>query len=150
VRLSWAQKRDLAGQGLAALITSFLIAAPLALSLPGPTPEVSPVAVVTGAPVVMPALPSALPSLARRPYAPRRHDALAPDAVTAAFTSPMRALAGQPIGVATQIADATPAAQAAAVPASVSPRRTFGRRLANLFAGDGSVPIRPFPSVAER
>ena len=145
VRLSLAQKRDIASMVVAAAITAGLIVAPaiaprdqaVALLASRSVPA------LTSAPFIVdsrlePAVVVPTPSSAR-PTRSRRHTAIAPalydlsaSPVTAAALT-VRARQQDPVAVTARLE---------------SSRKPLARRLASFLTGDGTHSIRPFPTVS--
>jgi hypothetical protein len=136
-RLSPAQKRDLVGQAVAAVMTTALIAAPLITPVDAVLPAQSfagPVATVAVADVqASRELPRAVRPAARSK--PRTPSGLA--------TTPLLMVAAQPPPIGTsgslRVTADTPAAAG---------RKPLSRRLTGWLVGDGTHSIRPFPSVS--
>jgi hypothetical protein len=118
-RLSFAQKRDLLGQAVAAIVTTALIAAPLM----SPTPEST-----GGAPSVLQAQSFAAPVTA-----------VAVADVTGRLAFRDLSQSGRPL----RVRDAGAAPRATREPS----RKPMTRRLTGWLTGDGTHPVRPFPSI---
>ena len=129
--LSLTQKCDLAAQTVAAIVTSGLIAAPFITGVVRETPRIESVMVISAPAVSLvdtPQLPP--PNVA----APRR--ARATTALKGTFAArPVPAAFVEPARIDAQKKD--------------EGRKPFGRKLANLFIGDGSHAIRPFPTIPQ-
>jgi hypothetical protein len=135
-RLSPAQKRDLVGQAVAAVMTTALIAAPLitpvdavlpAQSFAGPVPAVAFANTQTP-----PELARAMrPATRSKPGTPAR-----------LVTNSLSTVGAQPLAVATS-GSLGVAADSPAVPR----RKPLSQRLTGWLVGDGTQSIRPFPSV---
>ena len=134
-RLSFAQKRDLFGQAVAAVITTALIAAPLVT----PAPETAlipafPIVAAMPSPLVV--APGALREFAPASLAARRFRA---------YES-----AGTPVPTAGPLARTAFAASIMRVGSSATrdaPRKTLSRRLTGWLTGSGTHSVRPFPTV---
>ena len=127
-RLSLTQKCDLAGQAIAAIVTSGLIAAPFITGVVRETPRIESVMVISAPAVPLvetPQLPP--PNVA----APRR-----------ARTAPIKAtFAARAVPVAlVDTGRMDPAKKDGS-------RKPLGRKLAGLFIGDGTHTVRPFPTI---
>jgi hypothetical protein len=142
-RLSFAQKRDLLGQAVAAVVTTALIAAPL---MP-PTPDGG-----SGLP------PAALPAASYA--APVASVAVADIAGSPILRELSRTTArnkqrGTPLKAMTLVPDASQGpglALADYVPVTTDrareqPRKPLSRRLAGWLTGNGTHSVRPFPTV---
>jgi hypothetical protein len=141
VRLSFAQKRDLAGIAASAVITSALIVAPTfgPAIVTGGVP--SPSRTSLSARVIAPA------SVATPVGAPRGSIVSTTAAAPAAV--PLRRLIASRRVPATAVAIAASGGRAIATAETVeASRKPIGRKLGELFTGDGTYAIRPFPTVA--
>jgi hypothetical protein len=146
VRLSSAQKRDLLGQAVAAVITTAMIAAPLVA--PEPVSVLS-VAERSAGSAPLPAVPvvalSAVPGtailLAPAPVAPPRVRQRAAVRFDSVLTPPASVRAEEDLAAVTPYYTPVAAAQE-------TPRRPLGRRLTGWLTGNGTHTIRPFPTVA--
>ena len=129
-RLSLTQKCDLAGQTIAAIVTSGLIAAPFITGVVRETPRIESVMVISAPAVPLvetPQLPP--PNVA----APRR-----------ARTAPIKAtFAARAVPVAFVDAGRMDSAK------KDGSRKPLGRKLAGLFIGDGTHTVRPFPTIPQ-
>ena len=143
VRLSWAQRGDLLGQALAAVITTALIAAPvvgpsLTAERPlaaRPVPELPRIVAHLDTPSATPiARISARPRVARTVVADRT---VADGGVAAVAIE----TAKMP---ASDVAESTPVGTTGVAKRE---RRTLGRRVASIFTGSGAYSVRPFPTV---
>jgi hypothetical protein len=161
VRLSAAQKRDLVGQAVAAVITAALIAAPLvvpretdalrATNTPIAAPLVT-ARVVAAAPAAVPGAPApvggAPAAIAGDPAAV----AGPPTAVLVSLAAPSIARRERAVSalLVVQAEHAAPPVTAASTASAGrdAPRKALGRRFAVLLTGDGSHSVRPFPTVA--
>ena len=129
-RLSLTQKCDLAGQAIAAIVTSGLIAAPFLTGVVRETPRIESV-MVTAAPAVplveTPQLPPPNVAAPRRSRTAPVKSTFEARAVPAAFVDSGRADAMKKDGS----------------------RKPLGRKLAGIFIGDGSHTVRPFPTIPQ-
>jgi hypothetical protein len=129
-RLSLAQKCDLAGQAIAAIVTSGLIAAPFITGVVRETPRIESV-MVTSAPEVAlvetPQLPPPNVAAPRRSRTAPVKSTFAARAVPAVFVDSSRADAMRKDGA----------------------RKPLGRKLASIFIGDGAHTVRPFPTIPQ-
>lgn len=144
-RLSYAQKRDLLGQAVAAVLTTALIASPLITPAPGsgdaPLLTALP-AESFAAPVAAVAAAAVMESTPRREW--RRATSVARKLPSTRYVS----VAPAPTAVAPR-----PVATAASTMGTASARRdltrtTLSRRLTGWLTGSGTHPVRPFPSVS--
>ena len=141
-RLSFAQKRDLLGQAVAAVVTTALIAAPLI----SPTPDGGgmPLAALPAASYAAPVASVAVADIAGSPILREL-----------AKTTARKRLRGTPFNSMTLVPDARQdpgLAAASEVPvtthaAGEQPRKPLARRLTGWLTGNGTHPVRPFPSI---
>jgi hypothetical protein len=133
-RLSIVQKCDLAGQAIAAVITTGLLAAPFVAGFAAESPRVEAVVTLAGPasiPVLStpqlpaPSLPSPAPRHARRTPV-LKSTFLAQSMPVAVDTTEKMDLRGRK-----------------------ESRKPLGRKLAGLFVGDGSYTVRPFPTIPQ-
>lgn len=138
-RLSYAQKRDLLGHAVAAVITTALIAAPL----------------------ITPPDDGAGPPLAALPAASFAAPVAAIAVADVTASSLMREIGRTPDSRqrtrparddSTAVAPATAAVQVSEKPVGTSgretPRKPLSRRLTGWLTGNGAHTVRPFPSVS--
>jgi hypothetical protein len=132
-RLSAEQKRDLAGQALAAVLTTAMMMASFGLlTRDVPLPAIA--AVAGGVPAVgAVGTPVAIPT---PPQAPR--------------PAARRSIRLENVDARAQVNEVAPATSTAAAESGKRgrDRGRFARRLAGLLTGDGSYAVRPFPSVS--
>ena len=141
-RLSFAQKRDLVSQAFAAVVTTALIAAPFIGASPGsgdvaseaPLPAQSFARVVTAVAV---AEPGVSPTLPDRPRAARPR----------LRTFSARLQATPVTTIAMQPAFVTASADLRATSERAESRKPLTRKLTGWLTGDGTVSVRPFPTV---
>ena len=129
-RLSLTQKCDLAGQAIAAVVTSGLIAAPFITGVVRETPRIESVMVISAPAVPLvetPQLPPPNVAAPRRARTAPIKASFAARAVPAAFVDAGRMDSAKKDGS----------------------RKPLGRKLAGLFIGDGSHTVRPFPSIPQ-
>jgi hypothetical protein len=153
-RLSPAQKRDLLGQAVAAVITTALIAAPL-INPPSGGVDVSsetalPAQSFAGAVTAVAVQDAATPlTTARRPRGITRGRVHTEGKLMASAVAPMTA---QPQVIAMMqpraIDTAGDAESVDAAPERSSSRKPLSRRLTGWLTGDGTHTVRPFPTVA--
>ena len=151
VRLSSAQKRDLLGMSAAAVITTALIAAPILLPHQTGIPLLVDPTVITASAVPTLALIPTISSstldthVARSAAAPaptrRRERAPLTSYSSSSYSSAPVRLASRPIAAAAPVLMAVNTT-------SVRPSKTFGKRLAGIFTGDGTYSVRPFPTIS--
>jgi len=145
-RLSSAQKRDLLGQAVAAVITTALIAAPL-LTSPSGSVDVSsettlPAQSFAAAVTAVPAEATISRVLPRRPRVSRAR--IRTEGTLMASAVPATTM--QPAAVGTS----GYAGVVDAVPERAGTRKPLSRKLMTWLTGDGTVSVRPFPTIAER
>jgi hypothetical protein len=143
-RLSYAQKRDLVSQAFAAVVTTALIAAPLIGPSPGSSGDVASegtlpaqsfARVVTAVAVAGPSASSVRPD---RPRAARAKLRTVSGRLQA---TPVSTIAMQPAFVAAS-------ADLRATSERAGSRKPLSRKLTGWLTGDGTVSVRPFPTVA--
>lgn len=145
-RLSSAQKRDLLGQAVAAVITTALIAAPLLTPPPGSVDVSSettlPAQSFAAAVTAVPAEATISRALPQRPRVSRARVRVEGTLMASAVPSSVM----QPAAVGTSgYAGAVDAA-----PERTGVRKPLSRKLTNWLTGDGTLSVRPFPTVAVR
>jgi hypothetical protein len=154
--LSLAQKRDLVGQALAAVITTALIAAPLIHPPDAALPAQSFAGPVSAIAIAEAQLPPALQVTPAFRRAERT-------ALARANVRPAGRLSGRPLsaslapvaaaleGVALPLPHAvgtSGSVQVTPEPPARAARKPLSRRLGGWLIGDGTHSVRPFPSVA--
>jgi hypothetical protein len=131
-RLSIAQKCDLAGQAIAAVITTGLLAAPFVAGFAAESPRVEAVVTVAG--------PASIPVLST------------PQLPAPSLPAPRHARR-TPVLKSTFLAQAMPVAidttDKLDLRGHKDSRKPLGRKLAGLFVGDGSYTVRPFPTIPQ-
>lgn len=151
-RLSWAQKRDLAGQAVAAVVTTALIAAPFITPPPGsrgassePTLPAQSFVGVAAAVSVADADPISV-------VRPRARAAARP--ARARLETRLVANAGPAVAIQAEAIGTSGASGSVAVAEMDVDRETqrkpLARKLTGWLTGDGTHAIRPFPTVATR
>ena len=129
-RLSLTQKCDLAGQAIAAIVTSGLIAAPFITGVVRETPRIESVVAISTPAVALVETPQLPPPNVAAPRKARTapiKGTFAARAVPAAFVDAGRVDATKKDGS----------------------RKPLGRKIAGLFIGDGSHTVRPFPTIPQ-
>ncbi|HET7698962.1 MAG TPA: hypothetical protein VFK57_24805 [Vicinamibacterales bacterium] len=121
--MSQAQKRELLGQSVAAVITTALIAAPLILPPSGSAP------VSSEAPLPAQSYAEMVPSVV-----------VADGTLSSPVVEPRRRAARPRVERSGTMA-------AAIAPSRGDVRKTLPRKLTGWLTGDGSVTVRPFPTV---
>jgi len=156
VRLSSAQKRDLLGMSAAALITTALIAAPILLPHQSGIPLLVDPTVITASAVPTLALIPTISSstldthVARSAAAstPTRRRERAPLTSYSSSSSYSSSYSSGPVRLASRPIAASAPVLMAVNTTSVRPSKTFGKRLAGIFTGDGTYSVRPFPTIS--
>lgn len=136
-RLSYAQKRDLLGQAVAALITTALIAAPL-VTPPGDSSD-SPMAALPAASFAAPVATIVVADAAPSPLL--REMARATESRRRIRGTRYGSMAAAPAMV---VARETPVGTSGRDAA----RKPLSRRLTGWLTGNGTHSVRPFPTVA--
>jgi len=149
VRLTRAQKRDLFGMGVAAVITTALIAVPAVLPLVGNAHDAPPAHSIADTPPLAPAVSIAQPVTVARveavPAAIQRTAVPAQRRLRATSLPPAIRRVGLPSpAIASGPAPTILAANVAIDRSS----RPLARRFAGFLTGDGTYSVRPFPTVS--
>lgn len=139
-RLSYAQKRDLLGQAVAAVITTALIAAPL-LTPPTDAGVESPQAAL---PASSFAAPVALIEVAGGVRSPLLQDIGRPAEARKRIRSVSYASMTAAPMAGSGVVSETPVGTTGRKPA----RKPFSRRVAGWLTGNGTHTVRPFPTIA--
>jgi hypothetical protein len=141
-RLSYAQKRDLAGIAASAVLSTVLIAAPVVGPLLTRDEAAPPAVLLTASAAPRPASVPSGPIVAAAAVVPQK--AARPDRrVRAAIVPPLA------LPPASSVSAAAASPDADNPPASAQ-RKPLARRLTGILTGDGSYTVRPFPTVPAR
>lgn len=158
VRLSSAQKRDLLGMSAAAVITTALIAAPILLPHQTGIPLLVDPTVITASAVptlaLIPTISSSTldthvaRSVAASTPTRRRERAPLTSSSSSYSSSSSSSSSSGPVRLASRPIAASAPVLMAVNTTSVRPSKTFGKRLAGIFTGDGTYSVRPFPTIS--